>query len=67
MLTNTGANATARSWQTGAMALVFAVALSGCANSKLTTGSIGRDSGKPIAQMSSQELDAAAGTLPPAP
>lgn len=44
-----------------ALVLAVALAASGCANRNLTTGSI--DRGKPIAQMSSSELDAAADGL----
>ena len=37
--------------------------LAGCAHSRMTTGSISRDGGKPVEQMSAPELQAAAGSL----
>lgn len=46
-----------------AAAVALAVLLAGCANSKLTTGSINRSSGKPVEEMSTQELHSASASL----
>lgn len=45
------------------LAVVLAAGVAGCANRNMTTGSIDRGSGKPVEQMSSHELESAAGTL----
>jgi Flp pilus assembly protein TadD len=63
MMTNRDRNATAGLWRTAALGLVLAVALSGCANSRMTTGSINRSQGKPVAEMSASELSRAADQL----
>ena len=63
MLTKLSGNATAKRLATTALAVVLASSIAGCANNRLTTGSIKRDSGHPIAAMSTQELDAAADSL----
>lgn len=44
-------------------AAVLAASLAGCANSKLTTGSINRSGGRPVEQMSAGELQSAARSL----
>jgi Flp pilus assembly protein TadD len=44
-------------------AVVLAASLAGCAHSPMTTGSINRDGGRPVEQMSAPELQAAAGAL----
>ncbi len=63
MLTNSAGNAIAKRCSTTALVAVLALALGGCANSKLTTGSISRDSGKPVETMSSQELESSSASL----
>ncbi len=44
-------------------AVVLSASLAGCAHSRMTTGSISRDGGRPVDQMSAPELQAAAGSL----
>jgi Flp pilus assembly protein TadD len=44
-------------------AVVISVGLAGCAHSRMTTGSISRDGGRPVDQMSATELQAAGGSL----
>jgi Flp pilus assembly protein TadD len=44
-------------------AVVLSAALAGCAHSPMTTGSINRDGGRPVDQMSARQLQAAAGAL----
>lgn len=45
------------------LAVVLSASVAGCANRGMTTGSISRGSGKPIEQMSTQELETAADRL----
>lgn len=45
----------------GLVVISLALGLGGCANSRLTTGSIGHSRGKPVDQMTATELDAASG------
>ena len=44
-------------------AVVISAGLAGCAHSRMTTGSISRDGGRPVDQMSATELQAAGGSL----
>lgn len=62
MLTNSARKATGRRTAT-ALALIMLAAAAGCANSKMTTGSISRSAGKPVEQMSSGELQSASASL----
>ena len=64
MLTKTASNIPSRRLLTTAMALVLAAGVAGCANSRnMTTGSVARDSGRPVDQMSTSQLESAADTL----
>jgi len=45
------------------VAVVISASLAGCAHSKMTTGSISRDGGRPVDQMSAAELQTAGGSL----
>jgi Flp pilus assembly protein TadD len=63
MLTNSAGNAIAKRCSTTALTIVVALALAGCANNRLTTGSISRDQGKPVEAMSAQEIEASAASL----
>ena len=63
MMTNRDRNATVGLWRTAALGLILAAVLSGCANSRMTTGSVNRSSGKPVAEMSASELSGAADQL----
>jgi Flp pilus assembly protein TadD len=45
------------------LAVLLSASVAGCANRNMTTGSISRGSGKPIEQMSTQELETAADRL----
>lgn len=64
MFTNRGTKATAKRLMTAAAAIAVAASLAGCANSKLTTGSVTRaEYGRPIEQMSATELASAADSL----
>ncbi len=56
MPTNRMTNATARRLITTAFIIALAASVAGCGTSKLTTGSIGRPSGKPLETMSAGEL-----------
>jgi Flp pilus assembly protein TadD len=44
-------------------AVVLSASLAGCEHSRMTTGSISRDGGRPVDQMSAPDLQAAAGSL----
>lgn len=56
MPTNRMTNATAKRLITTAFIIALAASVAGCGTSKLTTGSIGRPSGKPLETMSAGEL-----------
>ncbi len=56
-------NSTAKRLVCASFAVLLAAGVAGCANRNMTTGSIDRGSGKPVEQMSSRELESAAGTL----
>lgn len=56
MPTNRMTNATGKRLITTAFIIALAASVAGCGTSKLTTGSIGRPSGKPLETMSSGEL-----------
>ena len=62
MLTNRDTNATGKR-AVLALAAILALSLSGCAKDRMTTGSIGRDSGRPVEAMSKQELGSAVDSL----
>ena len=59
MLTSRTMNATGKRLLLAATALTLAASISGCGTSKLTTGSISRQSGMAVDQMSSSELRSA--------
>jgi Flp pilus assembly protein TadD len=63
MLTNRTMNATGKRLVTGVFLAVMAAGLAGCGTSKMTTGSISRDAGRPIDTMSASELDSTADAL----
>lgn len=63
MLINRDTNATGKRIRGATVALIAALALAGCAKSQLTTGSISRDTGAPVANMSSQQLASQADSL----
>lgn len=56
MPTNRMTNATGKRLITTAFVIALAASVAGCGTSKLTTGSIGRPSGKPLETMSAGEL-----------
>ncbi|TIX71817.1 MAG: pilus assembly protein TadD, partial [Mesorhizobium sp.] len=56
MPTNRMTNATGKRLITTAFIIALAASVAGCGTSKLTTGSIGRSSGKPLETMSAGEL-----------
>ena len=56
MLTSRSMNATGKRLLLATVAMTMAATVAGCGTSKLTTGSISRDSGKPVAEMSAGEL-----------
>ena len=62
-MSNLGTNASGKRLLAISAALLLSATIAGCANRGMTTGSISRDSGKPLAQMSAQELDGAADSL----
>ncbi len=57
MLTNLPAKATASRLTVTAITLILAASLAGCANSRLTTGSVNSSAPQARAQMSTQELE----------
>ena len=63
MLTNRSMNATGKRLLTGVFLAALAAGVAGCGASKMTTGSISRDSGAPLASMSTEELKSTADTL----
>jgi Flp pilus assembly protein TadD len=63
MLTNRSMNATGKRLLTGVFLAALTAGVAGCGTSKMTTGSISRDSGKSIASMSTGELQSAADAL----
>ena len=63
MLTTRTTNATGKRFLLAATALAIVVSLSGCGTSKMTTGSISRQSGKAVNDMSSGELRDAGAAL----
>jgi Flp pilus assembly protein TadD len=56
-------NAVRKRVLTAGAACIIAAGLAGCAGRPMTTGSVNRSFGKPIEQMSTEELESAAGTL----
>ena len=56
MLTSRSMNATRKRLLRATVAITLAATVAGCGTSKLTTGSISRDGGKPVEQMSASEL-----------
>jgi Flp pilus assembly protein TadD len=63
MPTNRTINATGKRFITTALVLALAAGVAGCATDKFTTGSIGRNSGKPLEAMSGGELHTATAAL----
>ncbi|HEV2896877.1 MAG TPA: tetratricopeptide repeat protein [Pseudaminobacter sp.] len=63
MLTNRSMNATGKRLLTGVFLAALAAGVAGCGTSKMTTGSISRDTGKSIASMSTGELQSTADAL----
>ncbi|WP_394889089.1 tetratricopeptide repeat protein [Mesorhizobium sp. AaZ16] len=63
MLTNRSMNATGKRLLTGVFLAALAAGVAGCGTSKMTTGSISRDTGKSIANMSTGELQSTADAL----
>ncbi len=63
MLTSRAMNATGKRLLLAATALTLAASVAGCGTSKLTTGSISRDSGTAVEQMSAGELRKAGTSL----
>ncbi|WP_457151535.1 tetratricopeptide repeat protein [Mesorhizobium sp. P5_C1] len=63
MPTNRTINATGKRFITTALVLALAASVAGCATDKFTTGSIGRNSGKPLEAMSGGELHTATAAL----
>ncbi|AZO41205.1 MULTISPECIES: tetratricopeptide repeat protein [unclassified Mesorhizobium] len=63
MPTNRTINARGKRLITTALALVLAAGVAGCGTDKLSTGSIGRTSGKPLETMSAGELHTATTSL----
>ncbi|MER8901819.1 tetratricopeptide repeat protein [Mesorhizobium sp. M0772] len=63
MPTSRRMNVTGKRLVTTALLMALAASAAGCGTSKLTTGSIGRTSGKPLETMSASELHGATGRL----
>ena len=63
MLTNRDTNATGKRTAALALATLLTLSLAGCAKDRMTTGSVGRDAGYPVAAMSKQELGDRADSL----
>ena len=63
MLTNRDTNATGKRAAATLLVVILALSLAGCARDRMTTGSIGRDSGRSVETMSKQELGSAVDSL----
>lgn len=56
MLTSRSMNATRKRLLRATVAITLAATVAGCGTSKMTTGSVSKDSGKPVEQLSAEEL-----------